>query len=72
MLPPVLIFSEIYDIVNIRKFLSAVKEKEAKEAETYGRSHEVKNMLVQLGIDMENAADHDFVTRMKIKMIGDI
>lgn len=71
-LPPFNIFAELYDIMNIRTFLKAVKEKEAAEAAKYGRQNEVKNMLESLGIDMANAERHDFATRMKIKMIGNI
>jgi len=72
LLPPVAIMAGLYDIANIRTFLLTVKEKESAEAAKYGRENEVKNILESLGIDMANADRHDFVTRMKIKMIGDI
>ena len=64
--------AEIYDTLNIHKFLKEVKAKELKEAKTYGKEKQVKNMLESLGIDTSNADKHDFFTRMKIKMIGDI
>ena len=70
--PPVHLACELYDVANIGKFLQQVKAKEQSEAKNYNREAEVKGMLESLGIDKDGKEKHDFFTRMKIRMIGDI
>ena len=70
--PPIFLACELYDLANVRFLLQEVKNKEKVEAKIYKRSADVKGMLESLGIDKDGADKHDFVTRMKIKMLGDI
>ena len=70
--PPIFLACELYNLFNIRAFLKSVNEKETKEAALYNQ--EKRNLLETLGIDNdpESAKNHDFFTRMQIKMIGDL